>query len=65
MVNQIYKSAWLLWICIIIFFRDYPFANAVILVLAILLSGIAVKRALNARDAWRPIAEEYHKELED
>jgi len=65
MVNFIYKISWVAWLGIIIFFRDDVLGKIIILVLAILLSIIAVGRALNARNAWRPIAEEYHKELDD
>ena len=65
MVNLIYKSTWYIWIIIIIFFRESYYGKPIILSLAILLSIIAVKRALNSRNAWRPIAEEYHKDLED
>ncbi|MBC8197308.1 MAG: hypothetical protein H8E60_05430 [Candidatus Marinimicrobia bacterium] len=65
MVNFIYKISWVAWLGIIIFFRDDVLGKIIILVMAILLSIIAVVRALNARNAWRPIAEEYHKELDD
>jgi hypothetical protein len=65
MVNFIYKLSWLFWIVIIIFFRDYFVGKIIILVMAILLSLIAVVRSINARNAWRPIAEKYHKDLDD
>lgn len=65
MVNLIYKSTWLLWIVIIIFFRDFIIGKITILLMAIILSIITVKRALNAREDWRPIAEEYHKDMEE
>lgn len=65
MVNLIYKISWVVWLGIIIFFRDDFSGKIFILIMAILLSIIAVVRSLNARNAWRPIAEEYHKELDD
>lgn len=65
MVNLIYKSTWYIWILFIIFFRESNYGKSIILTLAVLLSIIAVKRAINARNAWRPIAEEYHNDLED
>ena len=65
MINFIYKFSWFFWIVIIVFFRDYFFGKIIILVMAILLSIIAVVRSINARNAWRPIAEEYHKDLDD
>ena len=65
MINLIYKFAWIFWIVLIGFFRDDFAIKIVILILAILLSIIAVSRALYSRDLWRPIAEKYHKDLED
>ena len=47
------------------YFRDDFAIKIIILILAILLSIIAVSRALHSRDLWRPIAEKYHKDLED
>ena len=65
MINLIYKFSWIFWIVLIGFFRDDFAIKIIILIMAILLSIIAVTRAINARNAWRPIAEEYHKDLED
>lgn len=65
MINLIYKSFWFFWIILILFFRDNSIGKPAIFILAVLLSIIAVKRAINAREGWRPIAEEYHEELED
>ena len=65
MINTIYKFLWILWIILIGFFRDNFISKIIILVMAILLSIIAVTRALHSRDLWRPIAEKYHRDLED
>tara|TARA_B100000941_G_scaffold288193_2_gene264643 strand:+ start:182 stop:379 length:198 start_codon:yes stop_codon:yes gene_type:complete len=64
MGNLIYKLTWLLWLVLILFFRDSIIEKSIIVLIAIILSVIAVRRAINARNDWRPIAEEYHKDLE-
>lgn len=65
MINIIYKSFWVFWVILILFFREHSIGKPMIFLLGVALSVIAVKRAINAREDWRPIAEEYHKELED
>jgi len=65
MVNLLYKSAWILWIIILIFLREFSLGKSIILFMAIFLSIIAVKRAINARNDWRSIAKEYHRGLDD
>ena len=64
MINNIYKFSWILWIILIGFFRDFFIGKIIILLMAILLSIIAVSRALHSRNLWRPIAEKYHRDLE-
>ena len=64
MGNLIYKLTWLLWLVLILFFRDSIIEKSIIVLIAIILSIIAVRRAINARNDWRPIAEKYHKDLE-
>ena len=64
MINLIYKFSWIFWIVLIVFFRHDFTGKIILLVMAILLSIIAVTRAINSRNAWRHIAEEYHKDLD-
>ena len=65
MVNLVYKFSWLVWLFLILFFRDSNLEKLLILILSIPLCIIAVRRAINAREDWRPIAEEFHKDLEE
>ena len=59
-VNIIYKSLWLvLFFLIITFDRSNTYSVYITLSLLILLTIIAVIRAINLRNEWRPIAEEY------
>ena len=65
MVNIIYKIAWAIWFILIFFFRESSISKYIIVLLVIPLCIIAVRRAINVREDWRPIAEEYHKDLEE
>ncbi len=59
-VNIIYKTLWLvLFFLIITFDRSNIYSIYITLSLLILLTIIAVIRAINLRNEWRPIAEEY------
>lgn len=59
-VNIIYKTLWLvLFFLIITFDRSNTYSVYITLSLLILLTIIAVIRAINLRNEWRPIAEEY------
>ena len=59
-VNIIYKTLWLvLFFLIITFDRSNTYSVYITLSLLILLTIIAVIRAINFRNEWRPIAEEY------
>ena len=59
-VNIIYKTLWLvLFFLIITFDRSNTYSVYTTLSLLILLTIIAVIRAINLRNEWRPIAEEY------
>ncbi len=59
-VNIIYKTLWLvLFFLIITFDRSNTYSVYITLSLLILLTIIAVIRAINLRNEWRPIAKEY------
>ena len=59
-VNIIYKTLWLVLVFLIItFVRSNTYSVYITLSLLILLTIIAVIRAINLRNEWRPIAEEY------
>ncbi len=59
-VNIIYKTLWLvLFFLIITFDRSNTYSVYITLSLLILLTIIAVIRAINLRNEWRPIAEDY------
>jgi hypothetical protein len=59
-VNIIYKALWfILFFLIITFDRSNKYSIYSTLVLLIFLTIIAVIRAINLRNEWRPIAEEY------
>ena len=59
-VNIIYKALWfVLFFLIITFDRSNKYSIYITLGLLVLLSIIAVIRAINLRNEWRPIAEEY------
>ena len=65
-INIIYKSLWVLLLFLIITFdRSNSFSVYITLGLLILLTIIAVIRAINLRNEWRPIAEEYYVENMD
>ena len=62
-INIIYKSLWVLLLFLIITFdRSNSYSVYITLGLIILLTIIAVIRAINLRNEWRPIAEEYYVE---
>jgi len=59
-VNIIYKALWfILFFLIITFDRSNKYSLYSTLGLLIFLTIIAVIRAINLRNEWRPIAEEY------
>jgi magnesium-transporting ATPase (P-type) len=59
-VNIIYKALWfILFFLIITFDRSNKYSIYSTLGLLIFLTIIAVIRAINLRNEWRPIAEEY------
>jgi hypothetical protein len=59
-VNIIYKALWfVLFFLIITFDRSNNYSVYITLGLLVLLTIIAVIRAINLRNEWRPIAEEY------
>jgi|TARA_B100001750_G_scaffold245224_1_gene264304 hypothetical protein len=65
-VNIIYKALWIvLFILIITFDRSNNYSVYTTLGLLICLTIIAVIRAINLRNEWRPIAEEYFVENMD
>jgi hypothetical protein len=65
-INIIYKSLWAVLLFLIITFdRSNSFSVYITLGLLILLTIIAVIRAINLRNEWRPIAEEYYVENMD
>ncbi len=65
MINLIYKVLWFFWLILVLFFRETSFEKTIILIYVIPLIIIAVCRAINAREDWRPIAEKYHKDIEE
>jgi hypothetical protein len=61
-VNIVYRTLWLILI-IIIFTFDRSSNNSVyILGLLVILTIVAVVRAINSRNEWRPIAEKHYFE---
>ena len=59
-VNIIYKALWfILFFLIITFDRSNNYTVYITLGLLVFLTIIAVIRAINLRNEWRPIAEEY------
>ena len=65
-VNIIYKALWIvLFFLIITFDRSNNYSVYTTLGLLICLTIIAVIRAINFRNEWRPIAEEYFVENMD
>ncbi len=59
-VNIIYKALWfILFFLIITFDRSNKYSVYITLGLLVLLTIIAVIRAIHLRNEWRPIAEEY------
>ena len=65
-INIIYKSLWVVLLFLIITFdRSNSYSVYITLGLLILLTIIAVIRAINLRNEWRPIAEKYYVENMD
>ena len=61
-VNIVYRTLWLILI-ILIFTFDRSSNNSVyILGLLVILTIVAVVRAINSRNEWRPIAEKHYYE---
>ncbi|HIB74187.1 MAG TPA: hypothetical protein EYO50_09755 [Candidatus Marinimicrobia bacterium] len=61
-VNIVYRTLWLILI-ILIFTFDRSSNNSVyILGLLVILTIVAVVRAINSRNEWRPIAEKHYFE---
>ena len=61
-VNIVYRTLWLILI-ILIFTFDRSSNNSVyILGLLVILTIVAVIRAINSRNEWRPIAEKHYFE---
>ena len=61
-VNIVYRTLWLILI-ILIFTFDRSSNNSVyILGLLVILTIVAVVRAINSRNDWRPIAEKHYLE---
>ena len=61
-VNIVYRTLWLI-IIILIFTFDRSSNNSVyILGLLVILTIVAVVRAINSRNEWRPIAEKHYFE---
>ena len=59
-VNIIYKALWfILFFLIMTFDRSNKYSVYITLGLLVVLTIIAVIRAINLRNEWRPIAEEY------
>ena len=59
-VNIIYKALWfILFFLIITFYRSNKYSVYITIGLLVVLTIIAVIRAINLRNEWRPIAEEY------
>ena len=61
-VNIVYRTLWLILI-ILIFTFDRSSNNSVyILGLLVILTIVAIVRAINSRNEWRPIAEKHYFE---
>ena len=62
-VNIIYKAFWLILFILILTF-DRSSSNSIYstLGLLVILTIVAVVRAINSRNDWRPIAEKHHLE---
>ena len=59
-VNIMYKALWfMLFILIVTFDRSSKYSMYITLSLLIFLTIIAVVRAINLRNEWRPIAEKH------
>ena len=62
-VNIIYKSLWLiLFILILTFDRSSNNSLYSTLGLLVILTIVAVVRAINSRNDWRPLAEKHYQE---
>ena len=62
-VNIVYKSLWLiLFILILTFDRSSNISTYSTLGLLVILTTVAVVRAINSRNDWRPLAEKDYLE---
>jgi len=61
-VNIVYRSLWLILIILIFTFDRSSNSSVFILGLLVILTIVAVVRAINSRNDWRPIAEKHYLE---
>ena len=61
-VNIVYRTLWLILIILIFTFDRSSNNNVYILGLLVILTIVAVVRAINSRNDWRPIAEKHYLE---
>ena len=61
-VNIVYRTLWLILIILIFTFNRSSNSSVYILGLLVILTIVAVVRAINSRNDWRPIAEKHYIE---
>jgi len=61
-VNIVYRTLWLILIILIFTFNRSSNSSVYILGLLVILTIVAVVRAINSRNEWRPIAEKHYFE---
>jgi len=61
-VNIVYRTLWLILIILIFTFNRSSNSSVYILGLLVILTIVAVVRAINSRNDWRPIAEKHYLE---
>ena len=61
-VNIVYRTLWLILIILILTFDRSSNNSVYILGLLVILTIVAVVRAINSRNEWRPIAEKHYFE---
>ena len=61
-VNIVYRTLWLILIILIFTFNRSSNSSVYILGLLVILTIVAVVRAINSRNDWRPIAEKHFLE---
>ena len=61
-VNIVYRTLWLILIILIFTFNRSSNSSVYILGLLVILTTVAVVRAINSRNEWRPIAEKHYFE---